>query len=504
MLRRLNWPQGALAGFLFGLAASIAFAETTSSAGEDLGVVQCGSLSLVRRGNPRLGELIRMRGDSLELRKLAGDLAGAPFSQFDDDPFTVWTDAKSEVRIALPYGLRPEPGPDHCMVHTGVPNIDYVIAFGPLPFDPLSAEWELAASRQAWLAVHRAVVVADEPMFVRDTRFSAGRHFENGGIVDRHMTTGRGREGKRVQVFRNDVTGRSTFASLAVVNRDAGGIRPAEMTEPDRLAWARGVLAANLTAVPPFPGGPTGSGGSPASDASATDPLWPGERPYPRIRCGEASLIPLSQPRRLSELAGGDPPPDDLDAVLRELAGTRTAEIAEARFDLWVEPSKGAVVPLPHALMPTADQRDCRVPASLSPISFIARVFKGSSEDISVADWRYRTGSEVRAFARELATAAGISATIDPASRFHATVPPNGEVGGYRMTGTRPSGANVLISLVGLRRDRVLTLFAMIDADVKPADALSPADRTALALGLAAVRLATLLPPTGFLTAPEH
>jgi hypothetical protein len=59
-----------------------------------------------------------------------------------------------------------------------------------------------------------------------------------------------------------------------------------------------------------------------------------------------------------------------------------------------------------------------------------------------------------------------------------------------------------LVSLVSLRRDRVLTLFAMTDLDAKAPGALPVGDRLALARGLAAVRLSTLMPPTGFLSAP--
>jgi hypothetical protein len=40
----------------------------------------------------------------------------------------------------------------------------------------------------------------------------------------------------------------------------------------------------------------------------------------------------------------------------------------------------------------------------------------------------------------------------------------------------------------------------MTDTDVKAPDAMAPADLAALAQGLAAVRLSTLLPPEGFLT----
>lgn len=54
-----------------------------------------------------------------------------------------------------------------------------------------------------------------------------------------------------------------------------------------------------------------------------------------------------------------------------------------------------------------------------------------------------------------------------------------------------------------LRREQVLTLFAMTDLDAAGPNSLAPADRAALAQALAAVRLSTLLPPTGFLTAPS-
>jgi hypothetical protein len=448
-----------------------------------------------------LGTMVKTSDDPIKLRRMARDLAGASVEQFENDRFAIWTEPRSGAGIALPQGLHIEPGPEYCTVHTGAPAINYVITLEPLPWAAGTAEWELGANREAWLALHRAAALANAPFLAADTKYSVPRRFENGGIIDRRMATEQSRDGSAVRVFTNDLTGRGTFVSIIVVNRDAKP-EPADMTEQEKLAWARGLLAVNLTAFPPLPQAATSGAGSAASDNEAADMVWPGPRDYPRIRCGDAGLIPLPQPRTLGELAGAVTLPADLEPMLQALAGIQAKQIAEDQFDVWVQPLRGAVVLLPHGLKPEGDERSCRIHSRSPSISYVLRVVRANSESISIAEWRQQTENETEAFARDLALTAGISAKTDPASRLQAMVPPNGDVAGYHLTGTRPDGAHALVSLVSLRRDRVLTLFAMTDLDAKAPGALPVGDRLALARGLAAVRLSTLMPPTGFLSAP--
>jgi hypothetical protein len=118
---------------------------------------------------------------------------------------------------------------------------------------------------------------------------------------------------------------------------------------------------------------------------------------------------------------------------------------------------------------------------------------------MSIAERRRQIGNDQRAILHDVALAAGISARPDPKSRFHAMIPPNG-FGGVLANGSRPNGDPGLIYVVSLRRDHVLAPFALADIGATDPAGPSPADRTALAQGLAAVRLSILLPSAGFLT----
>jgi S1-C subfamily serine protease len=473
--------------------ASVAFAATIPSAGKDDRTVKCGALSLTRRRGTRLATLIKTSDDPIKLGKLLQDLIGSLVEQFDDEHFAIWTEPRSGAGIAVPRGLKIEAGPEYCTVHTAVPTITYLITLKPLPLNASTPEWELAANRESWLAGHRALNLAEAPIIRPDRKYSTPRRFENGGIVDRFMKTGQGKDGKAVWIYFNDLAGRGVFSSILVVNRDAKAA-PEDMTGPEKLAWTLGLLAVNLTALPPLPEATTQGQTSATSAAEPADVVLPGARDYPRIPCGEAGLIPLSQPRTLADLAGVAPLPADLQSLVQARVGIGTEQIEDRRFDLWAQPIRGAIVLLPHGLKPAADQTVCRIPSASASVSYAVRV-------VHVATPK-ETGNDQRAFLHDLALAAGISPTLDPRSRFHAMIPPNGHIAGVLINGTRANGDPALIYVVSLRRDSVLTLFAMTDLDAAPAG-LSPADRAALAQGLAAIRFSTLLPPTGFLTVAQ-
>jgi S1-C subfamily serine protease len=483
-----------------GTIASVDFAVTIPKTKADMAdsTVKCGALSLVRSRDLRVGALIKSTDDPVKLRKLAQDLIGAPIDQFDNDKFSIWIEPNSGAGIALPKELHIETGPDHCTVHTAAPNIDYIIALAQLPFDAASPEWELEANRQKWLELHRAAVVAETHRLAGDREHTVPRRFENGGIIIRGMATGQSTAGKSVRVFTNDLSGRGAFVSVSLVNRDAKA-DPNAMTEAERVAWARGLLAVNLTALPPVQEAARTPQSSVAGASEASDMVWPGPRSYPRVHCGDAALIPLSQPRTLAELAGFA----DLDAVLRPLTGAPSAQIAQDRFDAWVQPRKGAVVLLPHGLAPTSNPQVCRIPSAAAAISFALRVVVSRGMNLPIAERRHDAQAAVQDFFDDLAQAAGVPLRRDPAAHFQTRIDPSGLVRGRLSIGTRPDGGRALIYLVSLTRAPVLTLFAMTDYDAKSAAALAPADRAALAQALAAVRLSTLLPPTGFLTSPQ-
>jgi hypothetical protein len=443
----------------------------------------------------RLGELVETTDDPIKLRKLVQDLIGTPIDQFENDKFTIWIEPKSGAGIALPKELHIESGADHCVVHTATANIDYIIALVPLPFDAGTAEWELEANRQASLALHRTVAAAETHQLLGDRTYSVHRRFENGGIVSRRMETGESKAGKAVRIFTNDLRGRGAFVSISVINRDVKA-DPAAMTAAEKLAWARGLVAVNLTALPPVQeAAATGPAATTASDASAM--VWPGLRRYPRVRCGDAALIPLSQPRTLSNLRDSA----DLDSVLKSVAGIPAPQIAQDQFDVWVQPIRGAVVLLPHGLTPTADRQACRLSSPTTSIGFVLRVVT-PNQPVPGREGLERIRAATQAFVRDLVQAAGGRLRPDRAAHFAAKIEPNGFVRGRLLIGNRPDGGRALIYFVSLRRDQTLTLFAMTDTNAKPPDALAPADRAALAQGLAAVRLSTLLPPSGFL-APQ-
>jgi S1-C subfamily serine protease len=480
-------------------SASVDFAVTvpkTQAEAAD-GTVRCGALSLVRSHHVYAGKLIRTTDDPIKLRRLVGNLIGAPVEQFDKDKFTIWTEPKSGAGIALPRELHIEAGPDYCTVHTGAPDIDYMVALAPLPFDANSAEWGIEANRQAWLALHRAVRAANTHQLLGDRKYSIRRRYENGGIVIRRMETGQSTEGSPVRVFTNDLAGRGAFISIAVINRNAKP-DPNQMTEAERDAWARGLLAVNLTALPPVLKAEVAAEAS-AEATETSDMVWPGPRSYPHIRCGDAGLIPLSQPRKLADLAG----PADLDPVLQPVAGISAATVANQLFDVWVQPLRGAVVLLPHGLTPTANPEACRLAVPNSPIGFVMRVVK-PSERLTRPQALRPAESATRAFVAGLTQQAGGQVRGDPAARFSANVDPNGHVAGRLLFATAPNGDGTLIYVVSLWRDQILTLFAMIDPDAEKPEALAAADRARLGLALAAVRLSTLLPPTGFLTMPQE
>jgi S1-C subfamily serine protease len=463
--------------------------------------LNCGALSLERRRDVKAGKLIKTTDDPVKLRDLLLNLIGAQVAQFDNDEFTIWTEPKkSGAGIALPKGLSIEAGTDHCTVRTAVPNIDYVIALTPLSPDAASSEWQIEANRQEWLAVHRMLAAANTNQLLLDRKFSVPRRFRNGGIVIRQMLTGQSKDGRPVRVFTNDLSGRGAFVSVSVVNRDAKA-DPSQMTAAEQSAWAQGLLAVNLTALPPVAEDAAAAAQSSGGTAPEnSEMVWPGPRNYPWTRCGDWGLIPVSQPRRLADLPGSA----NLDAVLRPVAGVSAAAIANDQFDIWVQPLRGAVVLLPHGLTPTADPQACRIAAPNSPISFSLRVVKLTPE-ASGPDRRREVKAAAQAFLRDLSQAADGRFRPDRAVRFQAKVEPNGLVQGRLLIGGggQKGAARALIYLVSLRRDFNLTLFAMTDADVKTLDALAPADRMALAQALAAVRLSTLLPPTGFLTATQ-
>jgi len=251
-------------------------------------------------------------------------------------------------------------------------------------------------------------------------------------------------------------------------------------------------LAVNLTALPPL-----AKDAAVAQSASeAAEMVWPGPRTYPRIRCGDAALIPAAQPRPLVDLPGSA----DLDSVLRPIVGIDTAAIAKDLFDLWIQPAKGAVVLLPHGLAPTANEQACRLAAAQSPISYVLRVGKGR-KNLLPWEWRRQAAATTQAFVQDLTRRTGGSFRPDPAAQFQAQVYPNGHVSGQLLLGVGGDGRRTLVYWVSLLRDKVLTLFAVTDADMKDPEVLAPADRAALAQALAAVRLSTVLPPTGYLTA---
>ncbi|MGH7045172.1 MAG: S1 family peptidase [Stellaceae bacterium] len=328
--------------------ASVDFAETVpkTRAEEAVGTVQCGALSLVRNRDVRAGELIKTTDDPVKLRKLVQSLIGVPVQQYDNDKFTIWTEPKSGAGIALPKGLHIEAGADGCTVHTDTPDIDYLIALAPLYFNPASPEWAIEANRDHWLAYHRAVAALNIRQISSERKYSVARRFENGGVIVRRMATGISKEQKPLRIFTNDLTGRGAFVSVAVLDRDAKS-DPGQMTPAEKDAWAQGLLAVNPTALPPLdeaklassqepPAGKPTSSPPPVETASAgqasatgsgetSDMVWPGERNYHRVRCGDAGLIPLSQPRTLADLAGAA----NLDAVLQPIAGVASSAITK-------------------------------------------------------------------------------------------------------------------------------------------------------------------------------
>jgi len=490
--------------------ASVDFAETIpkTRAEEADSEVQCGALTLVRSRDLRAGELIATTDDPVKLRKLVQSLIGVPVQQFDNDKFTIWTEPKSGAGIALPTGLRIETGADGCTGHTDTPNIDYLIALAPLSFDPTTPEWEIEANRDHWLAYHRAIAAVNMRQISLERQYSVARRFENGGVIVRRMAAGTSKEQKPFRIFTNDLSGRGAFVSVAVLDRDAKS-DPGQMAPAEKKAWADGLLAVNLTALPPpreavsapprevaaeptsLASGTDAVSAEPSSAAGASDTsdmVWPGERKYRKVRCGDAGLIALSQPRSLAELARTA----DLDAVLQPIAGVSSNAITKDLFDVWVQPLKGAVVLLPHGVALTADQQVCRVASPSASIGFVLRVVSAGTQR--------KAAAATQAFVRDLVQTAAVRFHPDPAAHIQASVEPHGFVRGRLLIGTRPDGRRALIYYVSLRRDQILTLFAMTDANADAAADSPPAESLALAQALAAVRLATLLPPTGFLS----
>jgi hypothetical protein len=435
----------------------------------------------------QLGELVKTTDDPIKLRKLVRGLVGAPLDRFDNEKFTIWTEPKSGAGIALPKELRIEAGSDHCTVHTGAPNIDYIISLASLSPDPTTAEWALEANRQQWLASHRATAALNVLRINRDRKYSVARRFENGGVIVRRMASGWSKDHKAFRVFTNDLSGRGAFVSIVLVNRDAKP-DPADLSQEEQRAWALGLFAVNLTALPPLQDAAATSQVNSASDADSSSMVWPGPRSYPRVRCGDRALIPLSQPRTLADLLG----PADIDTVLRPLAGTSSAPLANDQFDVWVQPLKGAVVLLPHGLKLAADQQTCRIGSASASISFALRVVDAGTPR--------QADAATEAFVDDLVQASGARFRPDPTALFETQIDPKGLVKGQLLIAKRPDGSRTLIYYVSLRRDQGLTLFAMTDTNAKTPDALAPADRDALAQALAAVRLSTMLPPTGFLS----
>jgi Trypsin-like peptidase domain len=460
--------------------------------------VKCGALSLMRRRDIKAGKLIKTTDDPVKLSDLLVDLTGVPVAQFDNDEFTIWTELQSGAGIALPKGLSIEAGSDYCTVHTGVPNIDYLIALTRLSSDASSPEWVIEANRQEWLAGHRTLFVVNTNQLLPDRKFSVPRRFRNGGIVIRQMLTGQSKDGHAVRVFTNDLSGRGAYISVSVINRDAKA-DPSQMNAAERSAWAQGLLAVNLTAVPPVAEDAAAAQSSAASRPENSEMVWPGPRNYPRIRCGEADLIPLSQPRRLADFSGAA----DLDSVLGPVAGVSAAATANDLYDVWVQPLRGAVVLLPRGLTPSGDPQACRLAMPNSPISFSLRVVR-PSEGLPRLQGLRQAASATRAFVRDLTQGVGVRFRGDPGARFSATVEPNGRVEGRLLVGAAPDGGRAFIYVVSLWRDQNLTLFAMTDAAVQAPDALSPEARAVLAQALAAVRLSTLLPPADHLSIPQQ
>jgi S1-C subfamily serine protease len=476
-----------------GGVASVAFATTIPSNGAADRTVKCGTLSLTRRRGTRLATLIKTSDDPVKLGKLLQDLTGAPVEQFDDEHFSIWTEPKSGAGIALPKELHIVSDADHCTVHTGAPDIDYDITLVPLPFDATTAEWQLDANRQNWLAGHRDLAAANTNLLAVDPKYSSQR-FENGGIVTRYMKIGQTKDLKSVRVFTSNLSGRGAFVSISVINRDVKA-DSTTITDTEKLAWARGLLAVYLTAFPPVQEAAAGGQDSTAVD-QASGMVWPGPRNYPQVRCGDSALIQLSQPRALADLLGFT----DLDTVLRAVAGSTSAAISRDLFDVWVQPLKGAVVLLPHGLKPAGDRQVCRIPSPSPSIGFTLRVFRPPFAGTREEGLR-RRDAETQAFVRYLEEAVGGRFQPDPSARFQARIDPNGFVNGSLLIGNRPDGTRESIYVVRLWRDQISTFFAMTDTDVKAPGAMAPADLAALAQGLAAVRLSTLLPPEGFLTA---
>ena len=147
------------------------------------------------------------------------------------------------------------------------------------------------------------------------------------------------------------------------------------MTGPEKHAWTLGLLAVNLTALPPLPETTAPGKASAASAAELTDVVLPGPRDYPQFRCGEAGLIPaLSGGRAARDLAGAASLPADLQSLVQARAGIGTEQIADRRFDLWAQPVKGAIVLLPHGLKPAADETVCRIPSASASVNYVLRV----------------------------------------------------------------------------------------------------------------------------------
>ena len=182
------------------------------------------------------------------------------------------------------------------------------------------------------------------------------RRFENGGIIVRRMASGWSKDHKAFRIFTNDLSGRGAFVSIVLVNRDAKP-DPADLSQEEQRAWALGLFAVNLTALPPLQDAAATSQVNPASEADFFEHGLARPRRLSPCALRRRALIPLSQPRTLTDLLG----PADIDTVLQPLAGTSSEPLANDQFDVWVQPLKGAVVLLLHGLKLAADQQTCRI-----------------------------------------------------------------------------------------------------------------------------------------------
>jgi hypothetical protein len=350
---------------------------------------------------------------------------------------------------------------------------------------------------------HQALIISGAQELINDAAHSVRPHVENGGIIRRSMATGQVLGRSPVRVFTSTLTGRGAFISIFVVNRDAAApdtaktaqtaIEPgSQVAERERLAWTRGLLAVNFAAFPPQPAVEV-QDESQQGQGQQEDIVLPGARAYPRIRCGDLPFIPLTTSRTLADLAPANLIPADFSALLQSETGLGTDQINRSLYDVWVQPTRGATILLPHGTQLTSDPGACHISAGIPSISYTMRVIKNDPKSDQPEAGPQGVQAETEAFVNDLAKQAGISAQWkDATRRLGADVPPNGVVTGFLLKGSRAGGANALVYVVRARRDQILALFAIVDLNADANGAM--ADRLALAQGLAAIRFSTLTP----------